>query len=222
MEPHQIELLLEIAIESAIYALIFFSVVALGLGMVLLIAPQKVERLREIFDQWLTPRKPLKSLEIPRQSDPVLYRNHRWIGAIAIILPLITLYLLLYSVAEQLPRTAVSRQQYYLFWQWLFDSTILFLYISNIFAFFVGIAIFFRPSLLKRVEGVANHWLSTRRVLRRFDQSYSQLDELILKRSRWSGIFLIFGSLYVLGLILTFMLQHPDWLDLLVTHLYKV
>ncbi|MCW8827221.1 MAG: hypothetical protein OQK78_12450, partial [Gammaproteobacteria bacterium] len=112
--------------------------------------------------------------------------------------------------------------EHYLFWQWLFDSTIIFLWLSNITAFIVGTIIFFRPSLLKRVEALSNRWLSTRQGLRRFDQSYSQFDELMLKRSKWTGIFLILGSLYILGLILTFMLQHPDWLDLLVAHLYKV
>ena len=215
------ELLIEIATESALYTLILFSIVAFIVGALLLVAPCKLGRLKQISDQWLTSRKSLKSLEITRESAPFLYRNHQWVGALAIVLPLITLYLLLYSVAEQLPRSAVSRQEHYLFWQWLFESAILFLWISNIFAFFVGVTIFFRPSLLKKIEGISNHWLSTRQGLRRFDQSYSQLDELMLMRSRWTGLFLLSGSLYFLVLILTFMLQHPDWLDLLVTHLYK-
>jgi len=221
MEPQQIKLLIEIATETALYILVVFSIVALIVGAMLIVAPYKIGRLRQISDQWLTPRKPLKSLEIPRESDPFLYRNHKWVGAIAILLPLITFYLLLYSVAEQLPRSSVSMQEHYLFWQWLFDSAILFLWIANIFALFVGITIFFRPSRLKRIEGISNRWLSTRQGLRRLDQSYSQFDALMINRSRWTGIFLILGSLYTLVLVITFMSQHPDWLDLLVTHLYK-
>lgn len=213
--------LIEIATQSALYTLIVFSVVALIVGVMLLVAPQKLARLRQISDQWMTPRKPLKSIEIPRESDPFFYRNHKWVGAMAIVLPVITLYLLLYSVAEQLPQSSVTREEHYLFWQWLFESAILFLWITNIFAFAVGVAIFFRPSLLKRVESISNRWLSTRQGLRRLDQSYSQLDEWMLKRSRWTGLFLILGALYILIIILTFMLQHPDWLDLLVVHLYK-
>jgi len=215
------DLLIEIATESALYTLILFSTAALIVGVMLLVAPQKIKRLRQISDQWLTPRKPLKSLEIPRESDSFLYHNHKWVGAIAILLPLITFYLLLYGVAEQLPRSAVSRQEQYLFWQWLFDSAIIFLWITNMFALFVGVVIFFRPSMLKRIEVISNRWLSTRQGLRRLDQSYSQIDELMLRRSRWTGFFLILGSLYTLVLVLTFMSQHPDWLDLLVAHLYK-
>lgn len=215
------ELLIEIATQSALYTLIVFSIVALIVGIMLLVAPQKLARLRQISDQWMTPRKPLKSLEIPRESDPFFYRNHKWVGAIAIVLPIITLYLLLYSIADQLPRSAVARQEHHLFWQWLFESATLFLWISNIFAFAVGVAIFFRPSLLKRIEGLSNRWLSTRQGLRRFDQSYTQLDDWMLRRSQWTGLFFILGALYILIIILTFMMQHPDWLDLLVAYLYK-
>lgn len=222
MEHQQIALLTEIVIESALYALLVFSLFAFVVGMILLIAPQKLEHLRTISDQWLTPRKPLKSLEVPRNSDPILYRHHRWIGGVAIVLPIITLYLLLYSVVDELPQDMVSKEGEYLFWQWLFESATLFLWITNIFAFAVGIVLFFRPSGLKRVEAIANRWLSTRQGLRRFDKSYSQLDELMLRRSKWIGVFLVFGSFYILVVILMFMLQHPDWLDLLVSHLYKV
>jgi len=215
-------LLIEIVIESLMYALLLFSIVTFVVGMVLLIAPKKIERLRALSDRWLTPRKSLKPLEIPRNSDPFIYRNHRWMGATAIILPMITFYLLLYSVADELPRNVVINKEHYLFWQWLFDSATLFLWITNLFAFGVGIVLFFRPSQLKRIEAVANRWLSTRQGLRRFDQSFSQLDELMLRTPKWTAIFLILGSLYIFMVILTFMLQHPDWLDLLRTQLYKV
>ncbi len=221
MEPQQRIFLIEIAIESALYILIFFSVIAFLVGAVLLIAPQKIAPLRHLTDRWITPRKLFKPLEIPRESERFLYRNHQWVGAIAIFLPVITLYLLLYSGIGQLSHSAVSNLDEYLFWQWLFESAILFLWASNIFAFVAGIIIFFRPSLLKKIEGITNHWLSTRQSLRWFNRSYSKFDDLMLARSRWTGIFLILGSLYTLVFIITFMLQHPDWLDLLMIYLYK-
>ncbi|MCW8825011.1 MAG: hypothetical protein OQK78_01165, partial [Gammaproteobacteria bacterium] len=190
MEPQQIELLIGIVVESAIHTLIFFSVVALALGLLLLVSPQKVVWIKSVSDRWMTPRKSLKPLELPRESDSILYRHHRWVGSITIILPIITGYLLLYGVIDELPRAAVSGREHYLFWQWLFDSTIIFLWLSNIAAFIIGSIIFFRPSLLRRFEALSNRWLSTRQGLRRLDQSYSQLDELMLKRSKWTGIFL--------------------------------
>ena len=140
MEPQQTALLIEIAIESSVYALIIFSLMALGVGTILFIAPQKIVRLRALSDRWLTPRKPLKSLEVPRNSDPFLYRYHRWIGGVAIVLPIITLYILIYSVADELPQNMVTRREHYLFWQWLFESATLFLWITNIFAFVVYVA----------------------------------------------------------------------------------
>lgn len=222
MDPKLIEVLVSITIESILYFLVFFSLIALIIGLMLLFVPHRVAEFRSISDRWLTLRKPLKSLEVPRESDPFLYRNHKWVGAIAIILPLITIYLLLYSTAEQLPLTWVTNEELYLFWQWLFDSAVIFLWISNIFALSVGIVLFFRPSLLKRFEKTANLWFSTRRSMLRLQQRHNHLDELLLNRARWTGIFLVLGSLYILVLILTFMLQHPDWLDLLVSHLYKV
>jgi len=221
MEPQQIALLIEGAVESTLYALILFSVAAFVAGMFLLLSPQKVIRLRQLTDQWITPRKLLKPLEIPRDCDPFLYRNHQWVGAIAILLSTTTLYLLLYRVAEQLPSAPLPEVAPYLFWQWLYESALHFLWITNTIAFFVGGVIFFRPSLLRRVEGVSNQWLSTRQGLRRIDRSYGELDGFLLKRARWSGLFLVLGALYTLALILTFVLQHPDWLDLLVAHLYK-
>jgi len=221
MEPQQIALLVEIAIESATYMLILFSLIALIVGILLLFSPQKMGQLKALSDRWLTPRKSLKPLEIPRESDAFLYRHHQWIGAMAIILPIITIYLLLYSVAEQLPRSSISRQEHYLFWSWLFESATLFLWMANIFAFLVGIVIFFRPSLLKWVEESSNRWFSTRQGLRKLDRSYPQLDQLMMRKSHWTGIFLIAGSLYILVLILTFMFQHPDWLVFLTEKLYK-
>ena len=221
MELGQTEILIEIAIESGIFALIIFSVVALAVGMMLVIAPQMAQRFRAVSDRWLTPRKSLKPLEIPRNGDSFLYHNHRWVGAIAIILPVITLYLLTYSVVDELPRSSVSVPEQYLFWQWLFESAITFLWVTSLFAFFAGVAIFFRPSLLKKIERSSNRWLSTRQGLRQLDRNYLQFDELMLRNSRWLGIFLILGSLYTLVLIITFVLQHADWLDLLVSYMYK-
>lgn len=188
----------------------------------LLFVPQRLVAFRSISDRWLTFRKPLKFLEIPRESDPFLYRNHKWMGAVAILLPLVTLYLLLYRTAEELPWSAVTREELYMFWQWLYESTVIFLWISNIFALLVGVVLFFRPSLLKRFEKTANLWFSTRRSMRRLHHRYHHLDELLLNRARWTGIFMVIGAIYILVLILSFMLQHPDWLDLLVSHLYKV
>ena len=221
MEQKQLEPLMEIMIETGISVLVIFSIVALLVGIILVFAPQKIERLRQISDQWITARKLFKRLETPIDGDSFLYRNHKWVGAVAIILPVITLYLLLYSVAGELPRSSVPWQGNYHFWQWLNESAIIFLWVTNVFAFIVGILIFFEPSLLKRIEERSNRWLSTRQGLRRIDRSYSALDELVLTRSRWVGLFLILGSLYALVLVIAFILQHPDWLDLLVNHLYK-
>ncbi|NOR51575.1 MAG: hypothetical protein GQ470_03050 [Gammaproteobacteria bacterium] len=220
MEPQQLKYLMEITIESGVAILIIFSIIAFGVGVMLFFAPQKLEHFRNVSDRWVTPRKRLKPLDIPRDGDTFLYRNYRWVGSIAMVLPILTIYLLLYSVADQLPHSSVSIQKHYLFWQWLFESSIMFLWVSSIFSLIIGVAIFFRPSSLKGFEDVCNRWLSTRQALRRFDRSYSKLDELMMQRARWTAIFLILGSIYVLVMMLTFVLNQPGWLDLLVNQVY--
>ncbi len=221
MGPMQIELLVEIAIEGVLYSLLLFAIVAFVVGLMLFVAPHQLERLRAISDRWITLRKLLKPLEIPRESDPFLYRHHQWVGAITTLLSLATLYLLLYGITERLPDVSIPDQRYSPFWQWLYANVILFLWIGSIFTCVAGVTIFFRPSLLKQVEGITNRWISTRQRFRWIDQYWPHLDVLMLSRGRRIGIFLILGSLYILMLIGTLMLQQPDWLELLVNQLYK-
>ncbi len=220
MDSRGTELLIEVIVQSGVVFLLLGTFVALVVGVLLLIAPERVVAFKQYSDRWLTIRKHTKVLEVQRHHDPFFYHHHRAVGSLIIVGASYVLYRMAFDALGTLTPDMVDLPERLIFWQWLYDAGITFLTIGSFFALWVGGIIFFRPSLLKGIEQQANRWLSSRQALRRTDQNYTGFEAVLIRYHWVSGLILIFGAVYTWWLLLGFVLNHQNWLAILTDWLY--
>jgi len=177
-------------IACIVMALAF--VVAVGL----LFAPAQLRTVARSLDRWHSLRPLLGPLEKPRYTERRFYRHHRLTGVFVVFG---AGYILL-----RLSAISADQAQSLLPAYWTDISRLLvaaaaywFLIVGSIMAFGVGLLVFFRPSLLKHPEVVANRWLSTRQALKPLDVSRSSVDRAVWHHPRLTGALLLLGIAYI-------------------------
>jgi hypothetical protein len=80
----------------------------------------------------------------------------------------------------------------------LLDSTVLSILLGATFALIISLFLLIRPSMLRGFEQGANQWISLRLVLSPFEISRVGVDEYMFQNVQMAGVLLLFGSLYIL------------------------
>lgn len=187
------------AFEVLLAVFILGAAFALVIGVLLILAPRLVARLQAVLDQRYSARRALKPLEIPRSAERVFYRHHRWWGVAIALGALIYFGVYFFDYDHAAAITALSRYLHPEIAGWVADSGAALLTIGNAIALVVGLAVLFRPSLLKHLETGANRWFSSRQALRPMDAEHSAPDRLATAHPRLVGVLVSLGSLFVLA-----------------------
>ncbi len=178
-------------------------VIALIYGLLLLLTPRAALALSSRLNRWVSLRRAFKPLELPRPQDRRLYHYHRAVGAGLFLGSIYILYILNYHydhnafifiLARDMPTHAAAA--------WLADSLRLLLYLFAFIGIVIGPIVFQRPSLLKGLEAQTNRWISSRRLLRFLESSYTPMEEGVEHHPRAFGLLLTLISLYLLLLLL--------------------
>lgn len=162
-----------------------------AIGLVLLLLPEQAPSLTRLRF------KPLHSLM--RRLDRVhtierfFYRHHLPFGAFLALGGAYTLYVwvVLFNEERLIAHIALSRQMA----AWLVEAGEWFLVGGNLAGILLGLAVLFRPSLLKRIEKYSNRWVPPeppRGTLR------LGLDGAVERYPRAAGLFISLGAWYVL------------------------
>lgn len=167
------------------------------IGLAIVIAPAQVIRIGEVMNRWVSTDQAFHDLDAPRPTERLFYRHHRWFGG---LLTLGAAYVL-YSFAFAIDYGALSKGVL-LFnsraaTEWLVYS-LSFLNIGfSVLAILLGVIIFFRPSLLKRLEWWANRWYGVDDSLKKLDVQLRAPDSWFRKRPRLLGLMIVAGGLYI-------------------------
>lgn len=194
---------MEIIITALYWSATVLTVLALAIGIGLLIAPAQLRELARPLDRWRSLRPALGQLDKPHYIERRLYHRHRLVGGLIVAGAGYTLLRLSgtdhQTTLALLPgdwdhglRSLAAANAYWL------------LLLSNLAALGVGLTVYFRPSLLKRLETRSNHWLSTRQAIKPLDVSHGELGARLWSRPRATGLFLVLGSLYIWGVLLAY------------------
>jgi hypothetical protein len=192
----------DIVWHSFLFLLWIGSVLAILLGAGLLLAPMHVEKVNRFFGRWIDTRTIETEFDRPRLTERYIYRHHRIFGTVFFAGAVTTLYCFLLSPTRDRAAMLLSPDTF-----GLFDAGMAFLIIGNVLAAVIGAIVFFRPSLLREFEDVANQWISTDRVVRFFNKPQRSFDNYVLRHRRAIGIGLIVAGLYIsffLGNLLLF------------------
>lgn len=172
-----------------------FSLTA-AFGLAGLVAPALLVHLNTLLGRWYSTRRALKPVEIPRNIDPFIYRHHKWMGALVVMVGSYNALTLLFTPAAQL-RDAMT------------VIAIMTLHrvmlMGNALAIALGLLIYFRPSTLRRLEEPANRWVSLRPAVAVLEQNHPPIDRAFCNHPRAYSLFILLGSLYALTMTVLFL-----------------
>jgi hypothetical protein len=188
------------------------NLIALVVGMLMFIAPARLDQWMGVSARWFSTRKLLKPLEIPRDADRILLNYPRILGGILILGAAFILihgglvvgkigteqgarYLALFFSGTNLPPSA---------WESLWISLVAVICIGATAAATVGVLAAVRAQTLHRISAVANRWLSTRQASKPLDTPYYGVDSLVRAKPRlWGGV-IVFLAAYSLVVLVWF------------------
>jgi hypothetical protein len=192
-----IQFLGAIVLQTAYIVLLAGAALAVLLGILLLIDSPRVLRWNASLSRWVSTREAMRPLDEPRDIKRFVYRNHRIIGVLVVAGAVFSLDVLTFGFQTgALARVFRGLANQSLLGM-LLDTLRFFLVAANLLAVLAGLALAFRPSLLKGVEAWADRSYSAR--------SDARMDEMRFQPDRWAsahpkiaGALLAAGGVFVL------------------------
>jgi hypothetical protein len=176
--------------------LFWAALVTLCLGLCMLAAPQRILRLGQVLNRWVSTDYFFRRLDTPHYGERFFYRYHVLFGSFIILGSSYIFYRFMYDFKPDsfvLPLFTSNTAN-----QWLTTSLVFMNILFSILVFLFGLIIVLRPSLLKRLEAVLNRWFVTEESIRKLDLQLPTPDSVFGRRPRMMGIIIVAGSLYIL------------------------
>jgi hypothetical protein len=193
-----VRIVLEIFLQTAFVVLLIGSAAGLLLGLMLLFDAERLFRLSERMNRWVSTRVALRPLEKARSVSPHIYRRHRLVGIGVCAAALYSLFALLFNfqlgpivyVFRDLggPETLA----------WLVESLRIFLVAGNSAVLLAGILLVLRPAAVRKIEAWADRQYSDRRLTKPLEEMNFGPDRFIRGHPVLVGALLIVGCAYVL------------------------
>lgn len=177
--------------------LVIGNVLAFGIGVLMLAAPQQLAAIFKFSNRWISTRKLTKPLKKPRPTERALLRYPRALGAILLasaVLILIkgAIFATDMSVAgggRLLARLYGATGNAVALWETLWISLIAFVMLGALTALVVGLTSWFWPGRLKRWGKSGNRWISARKLTKPLEIPHYHLDKWVMARPRlWGGV----------------------------------
>jgi hypothetical protein len=186
-------------------AFFVLGVAGLVVGIGLIVSSPAMFRFFSVMNRWISLRRPLKPLEVPRDLDPVVGRNRVVLGVLLTVGALVSLYGLLVRIDSQALATALRFDLPGAYVVWLVDSLRWFLIVGSVLALAVGVLLLVSPRTLAPVLSTADYWYSTRQAAAGAEKMNLALDNWVRDHPRAAGWVIVAGALVVVvnfGLLL--------------------
>ena len=176
-----------------------FSLIGLATGVGLIFFPERMHQVFELGNRWISVRRHMKWLEVPRDIDMALYRFARRMGGVLIALAAYSTFVLVTQVnagglmsafgAEKAGDPALVLI--------VADAVRWFLVAGGVFGIGVIALVIFFPAVLSRMEARVDHWYSTRNWLRGLDVMRMGVDAWVRGHPSTMGGLMVLGALVV-------------------------
>ena len=169
-------------------------------GLSLIFSSAATLRFFSGMNRWISARRTLRPVEIPRDTTPTVQKYGRLLGAIFIVGGSFAMYSL---ATEWNARAAILLLGLDIFRpsfaEWAVDSLRWILLVGNAAGIFVGAALVFSPGSLAELEARGARWYSERRHARNRDAMHLTFDDWVAQHPRASGCIVTFCALVLLG-----------------------
>jgi hypothetical protein len=179
-------------------SLFVLGVLLVPLGLSFLLIPEKMLRIGEKLNHWISTEHIFDSLNRPRFLERFVYRHHSIFGILVIAISTICIYMMLFYADISLIMYKLLLMVETEFSKWLLVSLYYILAGANVLAFMLGVIIVIRPSVLKTLEDKANHWFEAEEKLKVLDNTRDLPDSIFPGNPRIFGTLILIAALYIL------------------------
>lgn len=184
--------------DFLVFLFFWAGVAAFILGLLIVIAPAAVMRVSQVLNRWVSTDQVFRDLDSPRASERLFYRHHRVFGVLLVLGGAYILYEFVGLESSVLGRNVILFGSHTVA-QWLLDSMIVLNRVFAAVAIALGIAVFFRPSVLKTLEDSTNRWFAVDDSLKvLLDTELGAPEQLFARWPRLFGVLIMLGSLYII------------------------
>jgi hypothetical protein len=192
-----IQFLEAIVVQTTYIVFLAGAALAVLIGILLLIDSARVLRWNASLSRWVSTRDAVRPLDEPRDIKRFVYRNHRILGVLVVAGAIYTLDVLTFGfqtgALARIFRGLANQSVLGI----VLDTLRLFLVAANLLAVFAGLALAFRPSLLKGVEAWADRSYAMRSD-GRMDEMRFQPDQWVGAHPKLAGALVVAGGAFVL------------------------
>lgn len=172
-------LLSHVVVQAMIVLFLIVAVSGLGVGIGLILSSQKTSQLFHRLNRWFSTRHALKAVEVPRETDRVAHKYQRWLAGGFVLGGLIAIFGLVAAVDVVALSKIVAEKRAAAFVAVILDCVRWFLIVGSAAGVVVGAMLLFYPDAEIKLEAFTNRWVSSRRVVRSWDDMHLTLDLLV-------------------------------------------
>jgi hypothetical protein len=171
------------------------SLLGIAVGLGLLFRTAATLRFFATMNRWVSTRKSLKALEIPRSIGSPTARKPRWNGLVLVIAGAYVSVVLWQLDGGKLALAIPPGARYGVIAGILFSAMRWFMVAGGVAVVAVGVMLLFFPAAYPAFEARANHWYSTRQALSGGDNMHMSLDRWVERFPRAAGLLIACLSL---------------------------
>ncbi|HUL94170.1 MAG TPA: hypothetical protein VLV56_17670 [Burkholderiales bacterium] len=172
-------MLWHVVVQAMIVLFLVVAVSGLGVGIGLILSSQKTSQLFHSLNRWFSTRHALKAIEVPHETDRVAHRYQRWLAGGFVLGGLIAIFGLVAAVDVVALSKIVAEKRAAAFVAVILDCARWFLIVGSVAGVVVGAMLLFYPDAESKLEAFTNRWVSSRRVVRSWDDMHMTLDLLV-------------------------------------------
>jgi hypothetical protein len=170
------------------------SVLGISVGLGLLFRSAATLRFFDTMNRWISTRRALKPLEIPRYVGSPTARKPRWNGLVLLVAGAYVAIILGQLDGAKMVAALAYGARYAMPTEILLKTIRWIMVAGGLAAMAVGAMLLFFPSAYPAFEARANHWYSTRQAFTGGDSPHLTLDRWVAAYPRFAGAVIAFLS----------------------------
>jgi hypothetical protein len=172
-------------------------VFAVGAGLI--VWNQGMQRVFVVLNRWVSTRRVLKPVEIPRDTTHLVQKYRRWLAAFFVVGACYSLYGLGTGFNERAFISLLGMDSWpQHFAAWLIDSLRWILLLGNAIAIVIGVMLAFFPEKMAALEIKGGRWFSDRKIAKGADTMKAPLDHWVVAHPRLAGwVIAVIGAMMV-------------------------
>jgi hypothetical protein len=171
------------------------SVLGIAIGLGLLLRTAATLRFFGTMNRWVSTRRSLKPLEIPRSIGSPTARKPRWNGLVLVVAGAYVSVVLWQLDGSKLAFAMPHGTRYAVMTGIVFSALRWFMVVGGLAVVAVGVMLLFFPGAYPAFEARANRWYSTRQALSGGDRMHMTLDRWVERFPRAAGLIIACLSL---------------------------